>query len=366
MNFIIKKTNFLQPIQKLNHIISVNHEKPIINNILLIIKENNVFLISTNLEMEFITKITCIKIYQNGKAVIPGKKLLNIIHSFPNDSAIQVSINNNHIRIFYKNIYFILNIFNAKHFPIFEKEKKTIKFHISHKKFKNIIYNTHFCIANQDIRNYLNGIYIKIKKNKIYAIATDGYRMAISKINIQTIKKIPKIIIPKKTILELIKLLDNTDKILHIIIGQKTIKFYINQYIISSKLIDNEFPNYKNLLIKKFNTIIQINRDLLYQALNRASILVHKKFQGIKLHLNNGKCTISTKNENNDQVREKFAINYYHTPIELTLNINYILDVIKMINNDTIKISLSKHQSSIYIENNQESNSLYIIMPLIL
>ncbi|CAL4041898.1 Beta sliding clamp [Buchnera aphidicola (Phyllaphis fagi)] len=367
MNFIIKRKNILKPLQKLNSLISINHENPNINNILFKIKNNYLFLISTNLEIELIVKVSCIKIYETEKISVSGKKILNIIRSFPVDSIIHIKIEKNNMKIICKNIYFLLSILSGMNFPKFKKEKKTFNIDISQKKFKDIIYNTQFAMAKQDVRHYLNGICLEINKNKISVIATDGYRISISSIMMtKFISSYHSVIIPRKTVIELIKLLNDVDLPFNLCIGNKIIQFYINEYIFSSKLIDNDFPDYKNLLIKNFDVEIKINRHKLKQALNRASILTHQKTQGVKLQFGHGECIVTAYNEQEEKIKEKFLVNYSDKIIELTMNVHYILEVINVIKNDFIKILLNNSTSSIYIKDHQEFHSVYIIMPLIL
>lgn len=365
MKFFIKKKDFLKPIQKLNNILLANYENPVINNIFFYIDKNNTYLMSTNLELELIAKIHCSKIFSFGSILVSGKKILNIVRSFPNNSEIQITVNNNSMTLQYQNIYFSLNTLNTKNFPKFQKKKIIYKITINQNIFKDMIYNTHYAMAKQDIRHYLNGMNIEIKKNKILAIATDGYRMAFSYIQYKTQQNI-SIIIPYKTILELIKALDHADDPLNIHIGHKIVQFYLANYTISSKLIDNHFPNCSNLLVKNFDKIITINKDKLKNALTRASILIHHKLQGVRIILNNKLCTVSANNEHDETIKEEFPIDYFDTPIELTVNINYILDVINTISNSTIHILLNHNSSAIYIKCTNSHNSYHIIMPLIL
>ncbi|QCI25823.1 DNA polymerase III subunit beta [Buchnera aphidicola] len=366
MKFIIKKKFFLKTIQKLNNIICINTEHPITNNILCCIKDNITYLMSTNLELEIISKIHCSKVFSFGEILIPGKKILNIIRSFPQNAEINITINNNSMELQYQNIYFSLNIINAKNFPRFKRKEIIHNLTVNQKKFKNMIYNTHYAMAKQDIRHYLNGMNIKIKNNKILAIATDGYRMAFAYTKYNHAKTNISIIIPYKTILKLIQILEDTDDLFQIHIGKKIIQFNLGTDIISSKIIDQQYPNCKNFFIKKFDKIISIDKDKLKQALIRASILIHQKLQGVRITMKNGLCIVTSNNENDEKIKEKFQINYFDIPIEITINIKYILDVIRTIQNSTIDILLTNNSSAIYIKCTNINNSYHIIMPLVL
>ena len=366
MKFNIKKTLLLKPLQKLNNIITINHESPITNNIVLKLKKNSILLTSTNLEMELTTQIQLLGYDYDSEINIPGKKLLNIIRSFPDNININFTIKKNIIKITYENIYFELKISNNHHFPKFIQDQNSNHITLQQIKLKNIFYNTAFSMAKQDIRHYLNGIHLEISKNKICSVSTDGYRMSICYTKINYENKSSSIIIPRKTVIEVMKILENNEKNCIIYIGSKMVQFRINEYIISSKLIDNEFPNYKNFFIQDFHQQIKINKILLKTALTRASILTNQKFPGVKLSIKDKICIISSKNENNEIVREILTIDNINTTIELTMNINYFIDVINVIDDEFITIFLNKNISSIYIQHIRQYHSFYIIMPLII
>ncbi|CAL4317592.1 DNA polymerase III subunit beta [Buchnera aphidicola] len=366
MKFIIKKNKLLKPLQKLNSIICINHEYPMTSNILLEFQENYIFLTSTNLELELTTKIKLLNHHNNYSIVISGKKIFNVIRSFPNDINLQITCNTNNIYIAYENIQFTLNTISANNFPKFSQEKNTTNITLPQEKIKNIIHHTAFSMAKQDIRHYLNGMYLEINKNKIFAIATDGYRMALCNTTIHENNIKISIIIPRKTIMELIKILQDCNTPLKICIGLKMVKFEINEYILFSKLIDNEFPDYKNLFLQEFQTILKINRKKLKTSLMRAAILTNRKFPGVKLYFHKEKCILSAKNENNEIIKETIQICNTNDPIELTMNIHYILDVINVLQNEFITIYLNNNISRIYIQNLEKYHSFYIIMPLII
>ncbi|WP_343182544.1 DNA polymerase III subunit beta [Buchnera aphidicola] len=367
MKFNITKENFLQPLQKLNSIISINHENPVMHHIYIHINSNQSYLMSTNLEIEFRIELNCNTIDQIGEILVSSKKILNIIRSFPKKANIKIIIQKEYIQLTFQKIFFSLRTLHTNNFPKFAQEKKKVFFYITQNEFKNIIYNTYFSMAKNDIRNYLNGINIKIKNQKILAIASDGYRMAISYVNIKyQPKKTISIIIPRKTILELIKILNNTNQMLKIIIHPKSILFIFQNYILTSKMIENKFPDYQQFLVKSFTKKIKVNREKLQQSLIRASIITNQTFQGVKITFKNTYCTVSTYNENEEQAKETFEVNDIHNKIELTMNINYILDVIKTIKKENITFLIQENNSNIYIQYKNIFKAFYIIMPLIL
>ncbi|WP_343128205.1 DNA polymerase III subunit beta [Buchnera aphidicola (Takecallis taiwana)] len=366
MKFTITKKNFLTPLQKLNSILFANHKNPITNNIFFYIHNKYTYLISTNLELEIIAKIHCSKIFNLGEILVSGKKILSIVRSFPSESEIHITAKNNIMTLQYKNIIFKLNTLHAKTFPRFKTEKITRNIYLNQYVFKNLIYNSHYAMAKQDVRHYLNGLNIEINSNKIFSVATDGYRMAITYTSYPNNTQSISIIIPYKTIIELIKLLESKNNEMQVYIGNKIIQFNLKQYTLSSKLIENQFPKYVNLIQKEFDKHIILDREKLKQALLRALIVINQKLHGVRIIIQKGLCIIQASNEHDETIQEEFQINYSDEPIELTMNINYFLDVINIINQPNINIFLQNTSSIIYIKYKSDYNSYHIIMPLIL
>ncbi|QJC29277.1 DNA polymerase III subunit beta [Enterobacteriaceae endosymbiont of Plateumaris rustica] len=368
-HIIINREQLIIPLKNIVSIINNKPIIPIINNILIEIKNNNIIFKSTNLEIEIITFLKNIKSTHNFSITISGKKFYDICKSFPIKSNINISINNNNqIIISSKKCKFIMSTLPSINFPIIEYWKSQLKFFLTNKILKMLIDATYFSIANQDVRQYLNGVLFQIKNNILNMVSTDGHRLSICNILINEILINYSVIIPKKSIIELLRLLNNTNDIVIIKINNNNISFTLKNLKFTSKLIENSFPEYTKIIPQIFYKIIKIDRINLKNALTRISILVNERTKGVTLLFNKKYLKILGSNIDNEQAEDILSIEEKYNDIkyniEISLNIQYLIDVLNTLKNKYIKISLIDSFSSIKIEDFIENNKIYLIMPM--
>ncbi|QJC29724.1 DNA polymerase III subunit beta [Enterobacteriaceae endosymbiont of Plateumaris pusilla] len=366
---VINREKLILP---LKNIISIIHNRPIIpiiNNILIEVNNNNIIFKSTNLEIEITTILENIENKYCFSITIAGKKFYNICKSFPINSNINILINdNNQIIISFKKCKFIMSTLPSINFPTIEYWESKLEFFLTNKILKMLIDATYFSIANQDVRPYLNGILLKIKNNILNMVSTDGHRLSVCNIVINEILINYSVIIPKKSILELLRLLKNTNDIIKIKINNNNISFNLKNLKFTSKLIESSFPEYTKIIPQIFYKIIKINRINLKNALLSISILVDERIKGVTLIFNKKYLRILGRNIDNEQAEDVLNIEekYNNTKdnIEISLNIEYLIDVLNTLKNKYIKISLIDSISSIKIEDIIENNKIYLIMPM--
>ncbi|XBC44387.1 MAG: DNA polymerase III subunit beta [Buchnera aphidicola (Schlechtendalia peitan)] len=369
MKFEITKKNLLNSLQKINSLVIKNTLHPILENVLLEIKDNTLFLTSTNLELEIQAKTSAILSYSPGNITVSGKKILSVCRQLPNDSNIVLSLEKNKLKILSKNSYYSLATLPAANFPVFEKIKNQIEFSIMQTMLKNIIFITQFSMAVQDLRYFLNGLLLEIKNQHLYAIATDGYRIAISKTPLKHSCQYYSIILPRRGVIELLRLLDDSLTPAFIKINENYFQIYINDVIFTSKAIQAHFPKYSSIISKCSNNKIIIDTLLFKQALSRIVILSNELFQGVLLKNDKYQLKITTSNQHDEQAYEILNIIYTNTNIELSINANYMLDILNVIKNNEICLLVNNSNTSIQIHNNYTNNnysykSIYILMPL--
>lgn len=367
MNFSIDKNNLYQPLQKIINIISNKPKLPILGYILLKIDKNYLFMTATNLEIEITAKILLHKTYPTESIMISGRKFFEICRTLPEQSKISIILKNNKILINSGNSNFCLSTVAIKDFPTPQKSQDQYdNIIISQLIFKKMIKLTHFAMAHQDSRYYLNGIFFKTSKNSIRMVATDGYRLAMSEIIIEDALLMPKsIIIPRKSILEILNLLNTNQDKLQISIHNHYIHIQIGQYTFNSQLIEATFPNYLNVFPKEPKNILEIDRIILKNALRRASILSHIKHRIVNLDLTMNQLKITTYNFDQDTSEETLKISYSNENIQISFNVDYLLDVINAIDSQNLKFYILNATSSIQIEGIPKCfGSTYIVMPI--
>ncbi|ABJ90489.1 DNA polymerase III subunit beta [Buchnera aphidicola] len=366
MEFKIKKNDFFNSFKKMNRIITKNPIFPILENIIIKINEKKLKLTSSNLEVElnaYIDKKFFI-LYKSGCVAISGKKILNICRNISKDAILHFKIINKKMRICILNSLFELNTMICTNFPIFNDFIKKKEFFISEKILKEIISLIFFSIANNDIRNVLNGILIEYKKNNLYGVTTDGYRLSVYKIAINLNIKNFSIIINKKSILELFRLINYTNKKVKVIINNNYVAFKINEILLKTKILDGNFPNYNDVILKKKKYSILIPTKPLKKSLSKTSILCNTIFKGVCLNFLKNKLIITSKNQEDEKSYDSFIIDNKKIKISFHINVFYLLDILNVLDVEVITISFRIPISSIQIQSDKKKEILYIIMPL--
>lgn len=381
MKFIIYRDILIKSLTLLIGLTNKHQTIPILSNILIKVYKNNfIEMISSNLEMELKSKIYInVNIEKSGSTTVSAMKLMYICKSLPENTKIKFETINNKLLIYTNNSKFILSTINSNLFPNFDINKKNnLIIKINKKILKNLIQLTIFSMAEEDIRYYLNGMLLEINKNTIITVATDGHRLAIcSKYMINNIYNgLKKIILPRKSIFILIRLLNEEDEIINLTIGINFFKIKIKNFIFITKNIDGQFPNYKEVIPKLYKNRILINKNELRLALIRSAIFSKEKNKSIVFKIKHKELYINSINSEKEIVKEYISINYNGNKIEIGFNVDYLIDVLNVIETKYIFISFYNSNNSILIEPiitknniikyNNEYKYKYIVMPIII
>ncbi|CAL4317665.1 Beta sliding clamp [Buchnera aphidicola (Eriosoma lanigerum)] len=368
MKFTIEKKILLKYLQQISILLGKNTDVPILNNILINIESGHLFLTSSNLEIEIVAKIMLCLPYTVGKITIPGRKFLNICRLFPSQSHMLIYLDGEKIIIKSNKIFFSLCTLSSEQFPEFLKNNHSnqIIFVMQEKIFKYMLNVSYFCMAKQDVRSYLNGMLLEIEKNVIRIVTTDGYRLAICRINFKNFIPEFSIIIPRNSIIELIKILQNSNDELKLFINKQSMSIYTKDLTFTTKLIEENFPDYSSTLLSNKKKIVEINTKSLRDSILRVAILCNQQFKGISFYINNNEFKITSNNQLDELAEEIIDVHYQNNfeNIEFSLNINYILDVLNVIKGKYIRFILNIPISNIQIEDTEKTFTKYVIMPM--
>lgn len=363
MKFIIKREQILKPLQQISSPLSGRLPLPILGNLLLQVVDNYLLLTGTDLEIEMVARITLTSSYDVGTTTVPAKKLFNICRSLPIGSEIMVTLEGECILICSKRSRFSLATISAASFPILDNWVSNVEFRLPQATLKRLIESTQFSMAHQDVRYYLNGMLFETSGEEIRTVATDGHRLAVCSMSVGELLPSHLVIMPRKGVIELLRMLDGNETLLTLQIGSKNIRAIIGDYIFTSKLVDGRFPDYHRVLPKNPDKVLQASCNMLKHAFTRAAILANDKFHGVRLYLSTNQLKITTKNQDQEEAEEIVDVIYNGAEIEIGLNVSYVLDVLNAIKCKYITILLTDGVSSIQIEDSIRSVS-YIIMPM--
>ena len=220
-------------------------------------------------------------------------------------------------------------------------------------------------MANQDVRYYLNGMSIESEGNEIRSVATDGHRLAICKISNDSLA-LParQVIVPRKGILEIIRLLSAVDEQVDVYLGSNHIRIIDSEFSFTSKLVDGRFPDYRRVLPRNGDKIFITDKEQLRQVLSRASILSNEKFKGVRLNFSHSLLKITANNPEQEQAEEELEIDFPYVNLEVGFNVSYVLDVLSAIKDEQVKFTLADANSSVVIEGADSGEALYVVMPM--
>ncbi|QNS01769.1 MAG: DNA polymerase III subunit beta [Buchnera aphidicola (Pentalonia nigronervosa)] len=364
MKFTIKNKILTTHLQKVNRLLSKNAAFPILENILIQVKNEILSLTTTNLEVELISKIKISNKHVPGSTTVSGKKLLDICKNSLHTADIEVQLENNKIHITTDNSFYILNTLPVDMFPDHHIIDHTSEFFIAASKLKNMIEKTEFSMGKQDVRYYFNGMLLEKKGTLLFSVTTDGYRLSRLQLQLKNDISDFSIIIQRTGIVELYKLLQVPEQLIHVLIGSKNIRIYIQKYVFTAQLIEGQYPDYKHIFIKNKSKPILCNCSLLKKSLLRTSILTHDKFHGVEIKISHGQFKVLSSNTTEEVAEDSFSINYSGNNIEISVNVYYILDVLNAISSENILLFINQSQSLIQIEPENNSFITYVIMLL--
>lgn len=360
----IKKEELLPPLLTVAGAVDKKQSLPILSNFLLKLAPGTVQITATDLEIEISAQILCDSNQSEGTITIPAKKFIDIIKSLEENTKPKIIYDQGTVIIKEGRSSFKLATLPAEHFPASEDECNEVELPIARLDLLKLIQSTHFAMSQQDVRVFLNGLFLDFSANMISSVATDGHRMAINKYSCSTNAE-NKLLLPKKGVQELLRLLNSiNDEQVLLAAGKSHVKLITKQFVFSSKLIEARFPPYTKAIPKDQDKTILIDCASLKRSLARTVILAHEKSKAVLLHLQPGTLTLIANNNEQEEAVESLTAETQGDELKIGINATYLLDVLNHFGEGTIRLSMANTDSSILIESLDDDNYQYIIMPM--
>jgi len=363
MKFSISREALIKPLNLVAGVVERRQTLPILSNILLNLEGTQLSLTGTDLEVELIGRVEVAEGGVDGEITVPARKLVDICKSLPDSSKIEFSVDSGKAMVKAGRGRFTLSTLPATEFPSVDESAGDQTLEVAQSVVKRLIDRTAFAMAQQDVRYYLNGMLLELKAGRLRMVATDGHRLALCTANEAVSTGDAAIIIPRKGVLELSRLLD-TDESIRLVIGSNHIRAANQQFTFTSKLVDGKFPEYERVLPKSADKTVIGQRLELRQAFTRTAILSNEKYRGVRLKLSADTLDITANNPEQEQAEEVVAVEYQGEELEVGFNVSYLLDVLSVLDGDQIRLSLSDSASSALLEEADEGDSLYVVMPM--
>lgn len=365
MQFTITREQLLKPLQQVCGVLSSRPTLPVINNILLDIRGNQLFMTGTDLEVELTTQAELLEaVGSNGKFTIPAKKFLDICRTLPDDSVISVQFEADRAFVRAGRSKFNLATLPASDYPNLMDWKPEVDFTIDQATLARLIDATQFSMANQDARYFLNGMKFETEGNLLRTIATDGHRLAVCTMALDQELLAHSVIVPRKAVLELARLVGHNSDSVRLEIGTSNLRVTMNGIVFTSKLIDGRFPDYRRVFPRNADRILEADAEVLKRALVRAAILSNERFRGVRLALSKDQLKITANNPEQEEAEDIIDVSYDNVEMEIGFNVSYLLDVINTLKCQRLRINLVDSISSCVIEDVDNSSAEYVIMPM--
>ena len=362
----IKTTNdkLLGPLQQVTGIVERRHTLPILSNVLISAADGNVDFLATDLEVQ-ITSRAALGNGAEGSITAAARKLYDILRSLPEDAEVSLEAKESRMTVRAGKSRFNLQTLAAADFPrMVEAKDASRTLTLPQKALKHALGLVQFAMAVQDIRYYLNGVLFSVDNGTLRVVATDGHRLSFASQALDGDHGNVEAILPRKTVLELIKLLGDNDEPVALAIGSNQVRFSFAGLEIVSKIVEGKFPDYQKVIPTTHKNRIELDRAALAQSLNRAAILSNEKIRGVRLVFTKDALSIICTNNEQEEAEESLAVSYDGDPLDIGFNISYLLDVLNHVDTSTVSFSMGDSNSSALMQIPGREDFKYVVMPM--
>jgi len=363
MKVSASRESLLAPLQSVMGVVERRQTMPVLANVLLVARGDKLTVTGTDLEVELVAA-AAVSVQQAGDVTVPGRKLLEIIRMLPEKASVTLAREAERVVVKAGRSRFTLSSLPASEFPVIEEINAKQVIRVGREHFRRLIEKTHFAMAQQDVRYYLNGTMLETTGKVLRAVATDGHRLSLAETELtDAVEGSSQVIVPRKGILELQRILSGEGE-LEFSIGSNHVRAQIGDIRFTSKLIDGKFPEYGRVIPAKPPYAMTASRDLLRQALQRTSILSNEKYRGVRLTFAKNILTIQAHNPEQEEAEDQIEVNYTGADMEIGFNVTYLLDALAAVDVDTVEVALTDSNSSCLIRTAGESSVKFVVMPM--
>ncbi|MFZ6672916.1 DNA polymerase III subunit beta [Undibacterium sp. Rencai35W] len=359
------RDTILRPLQIVSGIVERRHTLPILANILIRKDGEKVSFLSTDIEVQITTHAEIGSGGDVTATTVAARKLLDILRALPDDNDVVLKLDNKKMTVQAGKSRFSLQTLAAEEFPtVAQAEHFNASVSLPQKTLKHLFNMVHFSMAQQDIRYYLNGLLLVVDGKNVIAVATDGHRLAFCQVEVEQEFPRQEVIIPRKTIIELQRLLEDKDDLVQLDIANNQVKLTFADIELISKLVEGKFPDFNRVIPKGYKNNFTLGREQLLRSLQRAAIMTSDKFKGVRCVVTPGSMQIMSTNADQEEAVEEIEIDYGGDSVDIGFNVTYLLDVLNNLKVDQINIALGDSNSSALITIPDNTDFKYVVMPM--
>lgn len=345
-------------------VVERRHTLPILSNLLLEKKGNTLTLLATDLELQISTQQN-VEAGEDFAITIAARKLFDIVRALPDSAKVKLDSKDSQVVVSAGKSRFTLQTLPAADFPRVETGAGLgAAISLPQKTLKRLLQLVQFAMASQDIRYYLNGMLLVLEGKQLRVVATDGHRLSYAETQLEVEAESREVIIPRKTVVELSKLLGDVDDPVELRIGANQVTITLPGTELVTKVVDGKFPDYQRVIPMNQPRQLKANRQNVMQALQRAAILSNEKFRGVRLVMSENTLGLVCNNNEQEEAADEIEVSYNGEPLDVGFNVTYLLDGLGALNSEEIILSLADANSSMLLSSEGEVGFKYVVMPM--
>jgi DNA polymerase-3 subunit beta len=365
---VLAKANrdeILAPLAAVSGIIERRHTLPILSNVLIERAADALAFLATDIEIQISARSGLAASGETRALTVGARKLVDILRALPEGAEVTLQQQDKRLLVKAGKSRFTLQTLPAEDFPRLARPAgEAARFTLGQKALRKQLALVQYAMAQQDIRYYLNGLLVVVEDRQLKLVATDGHRLAFASLRLDAELPRQEVIVPRKTVLELSKLLADSDDPVSIELSAAQAAFSFGSVELVSKLVDGKFPDYTRVIPTQHKNRLQTEREPLRQALLRAAILSNEKFRGVRWVLADGSLKIVSSNAEQEEAHEELEVKYSGDALDIGFNVNYLLDVLNNVPGGEIECAFGDAASSALISYAAEKDFKYVVMPM--
>jgi DNA polymerase-3 subunit beta len=364
---VLKSTQgqVLSVLQSVAGIVERRHTLPVLANVLIRKTGNSVQLTTSDLEIQIRTTAELGGDNGNFTSTVGARKLIDILRTMPADQTVSLESTQNKLVLKGGKSRFTLQTLPAEDFPLVQEAPSFgPAFSVPQKTLKDLMNQVSFAMAVHDIRYYLNGILFVAEGKQLSLVATDGHRLAYASATLDVEVPRQEVILPRKTVLELQRLLSDTEGAIEMRFASNQAKFSFDGMEFVTKLVEGKFPDYNRVIPKNHRNHITLGRAPLLACLQRTAILTSEKFKGVRLNVEPGLLRVASNNAEQEEAVDELDIDYSGDAIEIGFNVTYLIDALSNMSQEMVKLELQDSNNSALLTNPENNAFKYVVMPM--
>ena len=365
MELVVRKNELLRELQLFQGIVERKNTIPILANVLIEAKGDEIHMLATDLEVALRSRCTA-TVAKSGSLTLPAKKLFEIVKALP-ETDVRIEEDKNGVKVAADRFDSRMQTLPREDFPTLPDATGKGRASLPRNALKEMVAKTQFAITGEDTRYFLNGAKFVLKPDSLTLVATDGHRLALVEVkhNVGITEEVG-VILPKKTLLELGKLLADGDGDIMFESGENHLFFEVGGRMLISRMIDGQFPAYERVIPKGNDKDIEFERERLTNAVKRVALLSNERSRAVKFEIEKGKVEVTSSSSEFGEAREQLPVDYAGTAMTISFNAQYVLDFLNVVETDIVSLSLKDEVSQAVMKpvGAQGYDYTYVIMPM--